>query len=147
MVLPGPDGILGTADDVSDPRADPVNVGPFADLIPLVIRDNPATTGPDTNFLHYTGVDHVVLGGTAGADIIISGEGDDTLYGDEGNDRLDGGAGDDQMFGGDGDDIITSGGGNDTIQGGTGNDVIIELIHPRGSAISSWVAMAKTSSP
>jgi Ca2+-binding RTX toxin-like protein len=126
VVLPGPDGLLGTADDVAAPRADPVNVGPFAALIPLVIRDNPATPGPDTHYLQYTGEDHVVLGGTSGNDIILSGIGDDTLYGDEGNDRLDGGAGDDSIFGGAGDDIITSGGGNDTLQGGAGNDVITE---------------------
>src|SRR5262245_26045144 len=126
VVLPGPDGVFGTADDVSAPRADPVVVGPFSALIPLVIRDNPATAGPDTNYLQYTGEDHVVLGGTAGNDIIISGAGDDTLYGDAGNDRLDGGAGDDTIRGGAGDDIITSGGGNDVIQGEAGNDVIIE---------------------
>src|SRR5262245_54285392 len=44
-------------------------------LTPLVIRDNPATTGTDTNYLQYTGEDHVVLGGTAANDIIISGDG------------------------------------------------------------------------
>ena len=33
-------------------------------LTPLVIRDNPATPGPDTNYLQYTGDEHVVLGGT-----------------------------------------------------------------------------------
>src|SRR5262245_20781285 len=141
VVLPGPDGIFGPgvgadgiqgtaddtpSDDVSDPKADPVVVGPFAALIPLVIRDNPATPGPDTNYLQYTGEDHVVLGGTSGNDIILSGAGDDTLYGDAGNDRLDGGAGDDNVFGGTGDDIIFSGGGNDVIRGEAGNDVIIE---------------------
>jgi Ca2+-binding RTX toxin-like protein len=126
VVLPGPDGILGTADDVSAPREDPVTTGPFAALIPLVIRDNPATPGPDTNYLQYTGQDHVVLGGTASNDIIKSSIGDDTLWGDAGNDRLDGGAGDDHVFGGAGDDIITSGGGTDTLDGGAGNDVITD---------------------
>src|SRR4029453_9341131 len=126
VVLPRPDGVFGTADDISAPRADPVVVGPCSALIPLVIRDNPATVGPDTNYLRYTGEDHVVLGGTPGNDIIISTIGDDTLYGDEGNDRLDGGAGDDTLLGGAGDDIITSGGGTDAIQGNEGNDVIIE---------------------
>src|SRR5262249_43050858 len=58
----GPDGIQGTADDtpsddVSAPRADPVVVGPFANLIPLVIRNNPLTAGLDTNYLKYTGED------------------------------------------------------------------------------------------
>ena len=48
-------------------------------LTPLVIRDNPATAGPDANYLQYTGDEHVVLGGTAGDDIIISSLGDDTV--------------------------------------------------------------------
>jgi Ca2+-binding RTX toxin-like protein len=116
-----------------DGRADPTNEdGPFADLLPLVIRDNPNTAGPDTNFLHYTGEDHVVLGGTnpgnafnpSGNDIILSSEGDDTLYGDAGNDRLDGGFGNDLIRGGLGDDIITDTGGDDVLQGDDGNDVI-----------------------
>jgi Ca2+-binding RTX toxin-like protein len=131
VMLPGPDGILGTADDVSDPRADPVNDGPFADLIPLVIRDNPLTVGPDTNYLQFTDngrIDAapttVVLGGSSADDILISGGGDDTLYGDDGNDRLEGGAGNDHIFGGTGDDIITDKGGDDVIEGQDGNDVI-----------------------
>jgi Ca2+-binding RTX toxin-like protein len=124
VVLPGPDGILGTADDISAPRADPVKDGPFAALIPLVIRDNPLTPGPDTNYLKYTGEDHVVIGGTGLNDIIFSGAGDDTLYGDAGNDRLDGGHGNDEINGGAGDDIITDTGGDDVIHGGDGNDVI-----------------------
>ena len=66
----------------------------------------PPPAGPDTNYLQYTGEDHVVLGGTAGNDIIISGDGDDTLYGDAGNDRLEGGFGNDILLGGAGDDII-----------------------------------------
>ncbi len=101
-------------------------------LTPLVIRNNPATTGPDTNYLRYTGGDHVVLGGTdpgnafnpSGNDILIGGIGDDTLYGDGGNDRLDGGFGNDIINGGDGDDIIVDAGGDDNIKGGAGNDVI-----------------------
>ena len=82
------------------------------EITPLVIRDNPDTPGPDTNYLHYAG-DHanaatVVLGGTEGNDIIIGGDSDDdTIYGDGGNDRLDGGYGDDFIRGGSGDDIVT----------------------------------------
>jgi len=94
------------------------------EIMPLVIRDNPATVGEDDNYLQYTGEDHVVLGGTAGNDIIISGDGDDTLYGDAGNDRLEGGYGNDVLLGGDGDDIIQDQGGDDNLQGGAGNDVI-----------------------
>jgi Ca2+-binding RTX toxin-like protein len=89
-----------------------------------VIRDNPATAGADTNYLRYTGDEHVVLGGTDGNDILIASIGDDTLYGDAGNDRLDGGAGNDDIQGGAGDDILTDLGGDDVIKGGEGNDVI-----------------------
>lgn len=93
-------------------------------LTPLVIRNNPATPDPDTNYLRYTGDQHVVLGGTAGNDILIASEGDDTLHGDGGNDYLEGGAGNDVHNGGDGDDIIKDLGGDDNIKGGAGNDVI-----------------------
>ncbi|WP_079202276.1 peroxidase family protein [Pseudomonas sp. CC6-YY-74] len=93
-------------------------------LMPWVIRDNPATAGLDSNYLRYTGGEHVVLGGTAGNDILIGGIGDDTLYGDAGNDRLEGGHGNDEIQGGAGDDIITDMGGDDLIKGGDGNDVI-----------------------
>ena len=94
-------------------------------LTPLVIRDNPATAGGDTNYLRYTGADHVVIGGTDGNDIhLIGSEGDDTFWGDGGNDRIEGGDGNDQIEGGAGDDIITDKGGDDIIKGGAGNDVI-----------------------
>ncbi|MEJ5989219.1 peroxidase family protein [Ramlibacter sp. PS3R-8] len=84
-------------------------------------------------FLQYTGVEHVVLGGSSGNDTLIGSEGDDTLWGDEGNDRLDGGTGNDQIRGGAGDDIITNLFGDDNLQGGDGNDAIhggsgIELV-------------------
>jgi Ca2+-binding RTX toxin-like protein len=101
-----------------DPTGDP------GDLIPLVIRNNPATSGIDTNYLRYTGDEHVVLGGTNGADIIIGGGGDDSIWGDGGNDRIEGGDGNDEIDGGAGDDIITDLGGDDVIRGGDGNDVI-----------------------
>ncbi|MFZ6049905.1 peroxidase family protein, partial [Pseudomonas sp. CR3202] len=122
----GLDGIQGTADDVagldglfgnSDPQAGSA-------LRQLVIRDDPMTLAVETSYLRYTGEDHVVLGGTEGNDILISGIGDDTLYGDGGNDRLEGGDGVDMILGGAGDDIITDQGGDDNLQGGEGNDVI-----------------------
>ncbi|MDY0171237.1 MAG: hypothetical protein RBS80_32150, partial [Thermoguttaceae bacterium] len=93
-------------------------------LVPLVIRDNPATAGPDSNYLQYTGDEHVVLGGTDGDDILIGSIGDDTLWGGAGNDRLEGGFGNDMIEGGPGDDIITDIGGDDVLKGGEGNDVI-----------------------
>ncbi|MFJ2685092.1 peroxidase family protein [Pseudomonas sp. NPDC087342] len=95
------------------------------EIVPLVIRNNPDTVGADSNYLQYTGEDHVVLGGTAGNDIIISGDGDDTLYGDGGNDRLEGGAGNDAVLGGAGDDIITDSFGDNRLEGNAGNDVIV----------------------
>jgi hypothetical protein len=85
----------------------------------------------------YDGGDHVVLGGTAGNDILLGGRGMDTIWGDAGNDRIDAGDEADQVHGGDGDDIITDHGtvaggadflrgdeGNDVISGGAGNDVL-----------------------
>jgi Ca2+-binding RTX toxin-like protein len=93
-------------------------------LTPLVIRNNPATVGPDANYLRYTGADHVVLGGTAGNDILIASEGDDAIYGDEGNDTIEGGAGADIINGGAGDDIIRDLGGDDNFKLGDGNDVV-----------------------
>ncbi|MFZ6049900.1 peroxidase family protein [Pseudomonas sp. CR3202] len=128
-VIAGPDGLVGTPDDLLG-NADPTGGTTISsatgtvEFIPLVIRDNPDTAGPDTNFLHYTGEDHVVLGGTAGNDIIISGDGDDTLYGDEGNDQLEGGYGNDTVMGGAGDDILNDAGGDNRMEGGAGNDVI-----------------------
>ncbi|WP_160108763.1 peroxidase family protein [Pseudomonas izuensis] len=95
------------------------------EIVPLVIRDNPNTPGADSNYLQYTGEDHVVLGGTAGNDIIISGDGDDTVYGDGGDDILEGGAGNDAVLGGAGDDIITDSFGDNRLEGNAGNDVII----------------------
>ncbi len=105
-----------------DGRDDPTEGGTA--LNPLVLRNNPNTTAPDPFYVEYNGEDHVVLGGTANADTIISSIGDDTLYGDDGDDRLDGGDGVDMVFGGAGDDIITDLGGDDLIRGQDGNDAI-----------------------
>jgi Ca2+-binding RTX toxin-like protein len=105
----------------ADGRADPTG-GQV--LTPLVIRDNPTTAAIETNYLRYTGEDHIVLGGTEQADTLIAGIGDDTLYGDGGNDRIEGGDGNDKIMGGAGDDIITDLGGLDVIHGDSGNDVI-----------------------
>jgi Ca2+-binding RTX toxin-like protein len=129
-VMAGPDGVLGddpltvvdeSLDDDPTGSSDPLGNNP---LVPLVIRDDPTTVGPDTNYLQYTGGDHVVLGGTAGDDTLIGGIGDDSFWGDAGNDRIEGGDGNDAIRGGAGDDIITDLGGDDNIQGDDGNDVI-----------------------
>ncbi|MDH4871565.1 peroxidase family protein, partial [Pseudomonas sp. BN515] len=127
----GADGIQGTADDVvgadgiagnSDPTGGIVING--IEITPLVIRDNPNTAAVETNYLRYTGEDHIVLGGTALDDTLISGDGDDTLYGDGGNDELEGGYGNDTVMGGAGDDVLTDMGGDNRMEGGDGNDVI-----------------------
>ncbi|NQD93751.1 heme peroxidase, partial [Pseudomonas sp. CrR25] len=119
-------GLILEVDQTRQFNADLGNADPDSGdpLMPLVNRDNPATAGPDTNYLHYSGDEHVVLGGTDGDDILISSIGDDTLYGDAGNDRLEGGHGNDEILGGAGDDIITDMGGDDVLKGGDGNDVI-----------------------
>ena len=93
-------------------------------LTPLVIRNNPGTAGTDTNYLRYTGDEHVLLGGTEGADIIIASEGDDTIFGDGGNDTLEGGAGNDIINAGAGDDVVRDLGGDDNIKLGDGHDVV-----------------------
>jgi Ca2+-binding RTX toxin-like protein len=93
-------------------------------LTPDVVRNNPATAGTDTNYLRYQGDEHVLLGGTEQADIMVAGIGDDTLYGDGGNDKLEGGFGNDIINAGDGDDIVTDMGGDDNIKAGKGHDVV-----------------------
>jgi Ca2+-binding RTX toxin-like protein len=116
------DDINTAADETADNLGNDPTGGSL--LTPLVIRNNPATPGPDANYLRYTGDQHVLLGGTEGNDTLISSEGDDTLYGDGGNDRLEGGQGNDSYIGGDGDDIITDLFGDDIIRSGSGNDAI-----------------------
>jgi len=101
------------------------------EITPLVIRHDPHPEAlPNlhyANYLQYTGVDTVVLGGTEGSDVLIAGgSDDDTVYGDGGNDRIEGGFGNDNLFGGDGDDIITDMGGTDVIHAGAGNDVVFD---------------------
>ena len=123
----GADSILVDDPDTAiDESADNLGNDPVGGgiLTPLVVRNNPSTVGPDTNYLRYTGDEHVVLGGTAGADILIASEGDDTLFGDAGNDNLEGGAGNDIINGDEGDDIIRDLGGDDNIKAGAGNDVV-----------------------
>jgi len=94
------------------------------------IVDNAATTVNEAlltrvgSQVRFTGVEHIVMGGTAGNDNMRAGLGDDTLYGDEGNDTLEGGAGNDFVLGGAGDDILTDTFGDDQIKGGDGNDVV-----------------------
>ena len=95
-----------------------------------VIVDNAATAVNEALLtrsgtqIRFAGAEHIVMGGTEGADNMRAGAGDDTLYGDGGNDRLEGGAGNDFVLGGEGDDILTDLFGDDQIKGAGGNDVI-----------------------
>jgi Ca2+-binding RTX toxin-like protein len=135
---PGRDGIL--LDDpltLVDESADntTANSDPFGDD-PILEAINPMVQRSGT-FLKYSGAEHVVLGGSPGADVLVGGRGIDALWGDAGNDRLNGGDEADKVMGGDGDDIITDHGtpaggadflhgdkGNDVISGGNGNDLL-----------------------
>ncbi|MDI4664211.1 calcium-binding protein [Xanthobacter autotrophicus] len=146
---PGPDGIRGTPDDIvarhvgidvfarydhylevnaaMQLEPDPTGNDPVLEGMGLgkVQRDNPATPGLDTNYLRYTGGEHVNFGGTNGDDIIIADFGDDSIWGDAGNDRIESGAGVDLVNGGAGDDILTdSGDTGDFLKGEAGDDVI-----------------------
>ena len=97
------------------------------------ILDDPLTAYNEATLLNrlangtirYGGIEHVMLGGTAAANSLTTGEGDDTIHGDEGNDTLEGGGGNDFIFGGAGDDVITDAFGDDNLKGGDGNDVIV----------------------
>ncbi|PTR14803.1 Ca2+-binding RTX toxin-like protein [Nitrosospira sp. Nsp2] len=101
---------------------DPTDNNPI--LGPKVLRNNPNTPGPDTNYLKFRGGEHVVLGGSEGADTLVGDRGIDTLWGDGGNDLLNAQSEADTVFGGDGDDIIIDPFGDDFLRGQDGNDVI-----------------------
>ena len=81
--------------------------GPGAARPGKVIRNDPGTAGPDANYIRFFGGEHVVVGGTAGNDTIITDFGDDGIWGDAGDDRIESGAGVDLVNGGAGNDIIT----------------------------------------
>lgn len=109
-------------------KEDPEHENPFlAALGPLVARQAPDADG-NNGYIRYYGEDHVVIAGTEGNDIIISGGGDDTIWGFGGDDYIVTGEGVDHVDGGDGDDIIintgTPIGDASMLKGGAGNDVI-----------------------
>ena len=150
LVRPGPDGIRGTEDDIvthhigldSFAKYDGVLEvsqaaqiaadgawganDPFLEALRAKVqRDDPNTVGADTNFLRFTGGEHMVMGGTEFADTIIGGDGDDGIWGGNGDDRIESGHGVDLVSGGAGDDIITdSGDTGDFLKGESGDDVM-----------------------
>lgn len=120
---------------------DPTGIDPLLEAMGLskVQRDDPRTisidesvadptadqSGATGHYLKFTGGEHVLVGGTAGDDTIITDFGDDAVWGDAGDDRIESGAGVDLVNGGGGDDIITdSGDSGDFLKGEEGNDVI-----------------------
>lgn len=105
-------------------KGDPKGSDPVLEALSPLVRRADIDGDGDNDVLQYSGVDHVVLGGTAEADTLIASEGDDAIWGDDGDDRIEGGAGIDQILGGAGDDIITDMGDSDIIKGEDGNDVI-----------------------
>jgi Ca2+-binding RTX toxin-like protein len=96
------------------------------------VADDPATPYDESHLLsrmldgtvRFSGQEHIVMGGTGGADRMHAGIGDDTVWGDGGNDRIEGGAGNDALVGGAGNDIITDSFGIDILKGGAGDDAI-----------------------
>ncbi|WP_291160569.1 peroxidase family protein, partial [Ensifer sp. SSB1] len=149
LAQPGADGIRGTADDIiarhigvdsfakydfvlevnqaNQGEPDPEGNDPALEAIGMgkVVRDDPRTAAIETNYLRFTGGEHIVVGGTNGNDTIITDFGDDAIWGDDGDDRIESGAGVDLVNGGGGDDILTdSGDTGDFIKGEEGNDVI-----------------------
>lgn len=149
LAQPGADGIRGTDDDVvarhigTDSFAaydyvlevnkdnqvgdDPVGDDPILEALGLgkVLRDDLQTVGTETNYLKFTGGEHVVLGGTEASDTLIGGDGDDGIWGDAGDDVIEAGFGVDLVNGGAGDDIITDmGDEGDFLKGDDGNDVM-----------------------
>ena len=146
---PGADGIRGTPDDVVvhhigvdsfakydhvlevDPAmqigADPLNDDPILAGLGFnkVQRDDLSTPEVETNYLRFRGAEHVVLGGSDGADTLIGDLGDDAIWGGQGDDFIEGGQGVDLVLGGAGDDIILDEGDTgDFLKGEEGNDVI-----------------------
>ena len=110
--------------------SDPVAANPVEQLLrPPLTRHAPGVDlngdgAADGGYLKFLGGEHVVLGGTAGNDTLLSDKGIDTLWGDAGDDYLNAGSESDQVFGGDGDDIIFDPFGADFLRGNDGNDVI-----------------------
>ncbi len=64
------------------------------------------------------------LYGSAGNDLINTGDGDNFVYSKAGNDTIVGGSGDDTLYGGSGNNVISGGGGENIIVAGNGDNHI-----------------------
>ncbi|WP_298436361.1 peroxidase family protein [uncultured Jannaschia sp.] len=146
---PGADGIRGTDDDIVRHHIgadafglydfvlevnqanqlidDPTGNDPILEALGMgkVVRDDPTTTEVETNYLRFSGGEHVVVGGTNENDTIITGDGDDAIWGDAGDDYIESGFGVDQVLGGGGSDIILDAGDEgDFLKGEAGDDIM-----------------------
>lgn len=82
-------------------------------------------TAPVATFSVGTGQTvNVVLSGSAGKTLIVTGSGNASIAGGAGGDSVLGGSGSDSITGGLGDDQVRGGAGNDIVYGGEGNDVL-----------------------
>ena len=149
LAQPGADGIRGTSDDIiarhigvdsfanydfvlevnqaNQAEPDPTGNDPVLEALGLgkVVRDDPTTAAVETNYIRFTGGEHIVVGGTEGNDTIITDDGDDGIWGGAGDDRIESGFGVDLVNGGAGNDIITDRGDEgDFLKGEEGDDVI-----------------------
>jgi len=90
----------------------------------------------DNWYRTYTGVEHLVVDGGAGDDVLdasrldyvtvemIGGAGDDTLIAGSAGSTIRGGDGDDELIAAEGDDILYGEAGQDRLIGGAGDDLI-----------------------
>ncbi|MEM9059090.1 MAG: choice-of-anchor Q domain-containing protein [Pseudomonadota bacterium] len=78
----------------------------------------------DGSDLFLAGDGNDSISGGDGVDALAGEGGNDTLDGGEGNDLLSGGEGDDLIYGGIGDDVMAGGPGADAFFGGDGNDTV-----------------------
>ena len=167
LAQPGADGLRGTSDDIiarhigADSFArydfvlevnqanqlipDPIGNDPILEALGLgkVVRDDPTTAAVETNYIRFTGGEHVVVGGTEGNDTIFTDDGDDGIWGGAGDDFIQSGFGVDLVNAGggndivldsgdegdflkgeDGDDVMATAGGLDILMGGSGKDVV-----------------------
>lgn len=146
IVWAGPDGMYGTADDITfttitgldggddllsggdgddslfgGEGSDTVKGGNGGDMV----VDN-GTGATDSNFLGGGAGDDTISSNsqTGAGDTLVGAGGDDTLWGYLGNDTLNSGGGDDTLWGDDGDDFLRGGDGNDSLSGGNDDDTL-----------------------
>ncbi|HEV2775046.1 MAG TPA: hypothetical protein VGV90_05605 [Solirubrobacteraceae bacterium] len=84
----------------------------------------PAASAPRCDGKSATMTGSGTVTGTAGDDVIVTGDGADRVDGRGGNDTICARGGNDQVRGGDGNDRVLGGHGNDALRGDRGNDAL-----------------------